>query len=330
MKKTGDIRPCRHSASPHRDVAAFLSAQAAGVGAMQKNAVRAARNGDFTALNAVRGSRGKAAAAEPDDAISVVDDSVPSASGSIPIRLYLPAGTTEVRGRPAVLYLHGGGWTIGGIGSCARFCRKLAAAAGTVVAAIDYRLAPEHPFPAAFEDTLSARRWLQRHAGADRVYLAGDSAGGNLAVAAALRTAQDPASPGVSGLILFYPVTYADADGSESWIRNGSGYALDAELMNEFNAAYATEDSRRSDPMISPILSASLSTLPPMLLVTAQYDILHDQGREFAVRAAEAGVQVDARCYAGASHLFISMPGMDVFFRRAVTDAAGFLNRRCG
>ncbi len=321
-----DIQPCRHSEEPHREVAAFLAASAPDAGARQAAAIRAAREGDGTDLEAIRKGRNSAAAAAATDAaLNIADAVVPSASGGIPIRLYTPRAAVGGQKPAVVLYLHGGGWTIGSINSCARFCRALATASGAVVAAIDYRLAPEHPYPAALEDTLIARQWLQQQLGAGRIYLAGDSAGGNLAVAAAMQLAQNRSTATVSGLILFYSVVYADADGSDSWLRNGKGYALDAELMEEFNEAYAPAEARQRDPLISPLLSPALHLLPPILLISAQFDILHDQGREFARQAEKAGVPVRARCYEGASHLFITMPGMDTYFQRAVRDAAEFI-----
>ena len=321
-----DIQPCNHVEEPHQEVAAFLAASAPDTGARQAAAIRAAREGDSTDLDAIRKGRNSSAeAAATDASLTISDAVVPSASGGIPIRLYTPSSLAGGSKPAAVLYLHGGGWTIGSIRSCARFCRALATASGAIVAAIDYRLAPEHPYPAALEDTLIARQWLQQQLGTERIYLAGDSAGGNLAIAAAMQLAQNRSQATVSGLILFYPVTYADADGSDSWLRNGKGYALDAELMEEFNEAYAPAEARQRDPLVSPLLSPALHLLPPILLISAQFDILHDQGREFARQAEKAGVPVRARCYEGASHLFITMPGMDTYFRRAVRDAAAFI-----
>ena len=224
---------------------------------------------------------------------------------------------------PLLVYLHGGGWTIGSINSCARYCAAMADN-GVAVLAVDYRLAPEHPFPAGLNDCIDAVKTASDSLATwqcNSISLGGDSSGGNLAVAAAL--AGLPCR--VAGLVLFYPVTEAYADNSESWIEYGEGYGLDAALMDAFNDAY-TDDSR--NPLVSPALASdsTLVSLPPLLLVAAERDILRSQGEKFAVRLEKLGVDVTHRLIPGSVHLFITVPGQPAAFDEAVRQSRVFLH----
>ena len=218
---------------------------------------------------------------------------------------------------PLLIYLHGGGWTFGSINSCSRFCDAIAASGAARVLAIDYSLAPESPFPAALNDCTAALEYAHTNAAILKttpalISIGGDSAGGNLAVAAALKCGCLP----VRSLILFYPVTKAYADDSESWNKYGHGYGLDADLMAEFNKAYTIGTSPHN-PLIS-ISSAkteNLAKLPPTLLVGAGRDILRDQGKEFADRLPGIVRRVE---FPGAVHLFITVPGQPTAFKKAV------------
>ena len=309
---------CQHTPSPHPEVETFLASATKGVSRQQIAAIHAAQAGDSTALDRVRHGRNTVCDLS-DSTLQIEEFTV----AGIPLRTYRKKGSNSGKD-PVVLYLHGGGWTIGGINSCSRFCRDLALASSAEVIAPDYALAPEHPYPAALDDVLKLREWLASERSTCQLFLGGDSSGGNLAIASALRDPRKGCFP--VGLILFFPVTTAWADHTLSWQQYGDGYALDSDLMETFNKAYAPEGKCRQDEFISPILSKNLGTLPPMLLITAQCDILHDQGQTFARQVRNAGVPVLSNCYAGASHLFISMPGMDVFFNRAVKDAVLFMN----
>ena len=218
---------------------------------------------------------------------------------------------------------------LGSIQRCSSFCAELALKTGAAVAAPDYRLAPEAPWPAALDDVLAAYNYLTTNADdynidPDRLVLAGDSAGGQLAATAALKefetTEEKPA-----GLILFYPVVTLEPDSRESWKRCGKGFNLDADLMEEFNAAYVPDPAQRKEPLVSP-LNAAPESFPPVLLVTAEYDILRDQATDFAAGLRKAGVPVRVRRYRGAVHGFITFPGLEIFFRQGVEDAASFLD----
>ena len=221
------------------------------------------------------------------------------------IRFYYP-GTEP--GKTIVLYLHGGGWTLGGLEGSARFCGDLAKVSGLDVATLDYRLAPEHRAPAALEDVLAAVRML-RERGYRRIYLAGDSAGGNLAATAAWKERS-----GIAGVILYYPVVLAKNDRSESWRKYGVGFGLDGALMEAFNESYAP-GTLAQDPSVSPLLAREFRRWPETWIVAAECDVLRDQGRAFADRLLREGVRVTWRLLPGTLHAFLTYPGMENAYR---------------
>ena len=293
---------------------AFLAAMPAGLQHRQAGAVLKAMAGDVAALTAVRHSR---------NTPPPCPDNVASRMIAPNMRIYEPRGCGHRR-LPALLYLHGGGWTFGSINSCGRFCNAMAASGLMRVIALDYRLAPEHPFPAGLNDCTAAVNHIAGHAGslmidAGRITVGGDSSGGNLALATAM---SEQCRAQVESLLLFYPVTKAMPDGSESWQRYGSGYGLDAELMEAFNRAYAL-NADAAQPAVSPGLCSpsELSRLPRTLIVAAERDILRDQGAELARLIGRKARRVE---YGGAVHLFITVPGQDTAFRRAVSDSLAF------
>lgn len=316
--------PAQPETGLHPQAAEFLRRQPAELAARQMEAIREARNGNPAALAPWRLTE------EPflPEGVKILNLEYESEAGPRALRLFLPesaAGTP----RAAVLYLHGGGWVLGSIQRCSSFCAELALKTGAAVAAPDYRLAPEAPWPAALDDVLAAYNYLTTNADdynidPDRLVLAGDSAGGQLAATAALKefetTEEKPA-----GLILFYPVVTLEPDSRESWKRCGKGFNLDADLMEEFNAAYVPDPAQRKEPLVSP-LNAAPESFPPVLLVTAEYDILRDQATDFAAGLRKAGVPVRVRRYRGAVHGFITFPGLEIFFRQGVEDAASFLD----
>ncbi|MBS1368494.1 MAG: alpha/beta hydrolase [Lentisphaeria bacterium] len=318
-----DKTPAPAQPAMHPQAAAFVAALPPGLAEKQIRAIRKAASGDPSELAVYRLKEEQ----PPPAGITVRNLEYESGDTARAIRLYIPE-TGSKEPRPAILYLHGGGWVLGSIQRCSRFCGELAAKSGAIVAAPDYRLAPESPYPAALDDTLAAYNFLSTGADefgmdADRIFLAGDSAGGQLAVTAALKefetTEEKPA-----GLILFYPVVTLEPDARESRTLYGKGFNLDSDLMDAFGAAYVPEPAIRREPFVSP-LGAELSVLPPVLLVTAEFDILRDQAAEFAQKLKKGGVPVRARRYKGAVHGFITFPGMDAFFQQGVADAASFL-----
>lgn len=229
---------------------------------------------------------------------------VPGAGGPIPVRHYRPAPDA---GLPVIVYCHGGGWTLGDLDTHDTEARRLAGNCRAVVLSVGYRLAPEHPFPAALEDVVAVLRWAAAHAqdlGGDaaRIAVAGDSSGGNLAAAACL-WARDHDGPPIVAQCLIYPVTDVRADDG-SWREFGDGMNLDAGDMEWFNDNYVPQAASRADPYASPLRAPDLSGLPPAVVATASHDILRDQGEAYARRLEHAGVAVFARRYEGMVHSF--------------------------
>ncbi|RFU39224.1 alpha/beta hydrolase, partial [Actinomadura logoneensis] len=249
----------------------------------------------------------------PDDRRSLphVDDlEVPGPGGTVPVRVYRPE-PRSAGPLPALVYLHGGGWVMGGIDSVDVSCRDLAAEAGCTVVNVGYRLAPEHPFPAAVEDAWAVAEALAT--GPDRfgadpraIAVAGDSAGGNLAAVVAL-LARDRGVR-LAHQLLVYPVTDMAAD-TPSWDAYGEGYGLDAASLRRFAALYRA-GADPADPRLAPLRAPDLSGLAPATLIIADHDILRDEGEAYGRRLAAAGVPVVRRRYAGAIHSFFLLPEM--------------------
>lgn len=309
----------RDAAVFRREADEFLAAMPAGLQDAQADAVLKACDGDAEPLRAVRASRN----AEP-----ALPQGVEAEYITPTLRLYVPTAAAR-RPLPLLVYLHGGGWTFGSINSCARFCGELAATGAAMVLAVDYRLAPEHPFPQGLDDcmeALDAARRIAGERGGDPalVSVGGDSSGGNLAIAAALRNAAEGGMP-LKSLLLFYPVVTARADCSPSWRAYGSGFALDGRLMEAFNRAYAS--GCEDDPLVSVSLARdeALAALPRTLLVAAERDILCSQGEKFAERLVALGADARREVLRGSVHLFITKEGQEHAFRRAVALSAEFM-----
>lgn len=304
------------------ETVAFLEGMPAGLQESQAEGVRRASAGDYEALRNVRNSRNIAPELPEGIVVSEIGTSMKMFRSA--------AGVGCVR--PVLLYLHGGGWCFGSINSCARYCAALAAESDIAVIALDYPLAPESPYPAALNACAEAFDYLVSHAdnlGIDprRISVGGDSAGGNLALALALAKGENGAdSQPIRSLVLFYPVVYAGNDGSDSWRTFGEGYGLDSSLMDAFNRAY-TVTAALEDPLISPIFATdeSLRTLPPVLMVNAERDILLDQCNRMAARMKAAGCSLRREILPSTVHLFITVPGQPTAFRTAVTLSADFL-----
>ncbi len=228
---------------------------------------------------------------------SVEDRQIPGPGGPLAIRIYRGLGTAAEAALPCLLFLHGGGWVIGNLDSHDRMCRRLATVAQICVVAVDYRLAPEHPFPAALDDAAAALRWVADHAQALKILasalgVGGDSAGGNLAAALAL-VARDGAWPALACQALLYPVLDLVAD-SASYRRVVSDAPLTAATMHYFIGHYTPEAASRLDWRASPLRAPRLDGLPPALVLTVAHDPLCDEGRAYAQRLDDAGVRVTA------------------------------------
>lgn len=241
---------------------------------------------------------------EPPPVHAIRDLLVPGPGGGIGVRHYRPEPED---GFPVIVYCHGGGWTLGDLDTHDTEARRLARDCRAMVLSVGYRLAPEHPFPAALEDVVAVLRWAATHAedlGGDaaRLAVAGDSSGGNLAAAACL-WARDHDGPAVTAQCLIYPVTDVRSDDG-SWREFGDGMNLDAGDMEWFNDNYVPQAASRADPYASPLRAGDLSGLPTAVVATASHDILRDQGEAYARRLEEAGVAVFARRYEGMVHSF--------------------------
>ena len=238
----------------------------------------------------------------------VRDLSAGGPQGPIGLRLYRPG--TAPSPAPALVYYHGGGWVIGDLDTHDVLCRELAHRAGCVVVAVDYRLAPEHPFPAAVDDCLAATRWVHAQAGtlgidASRLALGGDSAGGNLATVTAIAL-RDSGGPRALLQLLIYPGTDMRAV-APSHTTNGQGYMLTADSITYFRGHYIPSEAQWSDWRASPLLHPDVSKLPPALVITAGYDPLRDEGRQYADKLSQAGVPTQYVCFERQIHGFITM-----------------------
>ena len=252
----------------------------------------------------------------PEDVIevsSVTDAVVPGAVGELAARVYRPAGEGPF---PTVVFFHGGGFVVGDLDTHDNMARAICRSAEAVVVSVDYRLAPEHPFPAAVEDavasTLAIRARLTDFGGDDRLAVAGDSAGGNLSAVVTQHV------PGLAAQFLIYPATDPGGDYA-SRHDNAEGYFLDLPTMVWFTDHYAADPL--DDPRFSPLRQDSLSGLPPAVVVTAELDPLCDEGLAYAAALEAAGVPVVRRCYDGMIHGFMDMAPYSEAAGKATDDA---------
>jgi acetyl esterase len=247
-----------------------------------------------------------------------------SATGPLNVRVYRPVE------RPAgvIVYYHGGGWVLGSLDSSDAQLRAVALQTECCIVSVDYRLAPEHPFPAAVIDAVEALAWVDASvvelAGA-RVPLivAGDSAGANLATVAAIQ-ARDAGGPRLAGQLLYYPVTDAVLD-TPSYIANAEGYFLTRDLMRWFWNHYVADAAQRVDIRCAPLRTPDLSRLPPALIQTAEFDPLLDDGETYARRLRTAGTTVTLQRRAGLIHGYVGMGPAARVAREAIDDAASWV-----
>ncbi|MDX9716439.1 MAG: alpha/beta hydrolase [Thauera sp.] len=260
---------------------------------------------------------------------SVTEVPIPRGDGSALLaRFYRPLASHRDEVLPLLIYLHGGGWCVGDVPSYDVLCRELANGSDCAVLSVDYRLAPEHPFPAAVEDARLAFDWCAGNAGllgvdAERIALGGDSAGGNLSLVTALDLRQQPARPVF--LMLVYPSTEI-LSARPSRARYADGYFLDLETLQWFFERYLPEGNTE-DWRASPMRAASLAGLPPMLLIAAEFDPLVDDCAAFAQRAVAEGGMVEHHVFEGVVHGFFTLGKLFPESGRAVALAAQALRR---
>ena len=252
---------------------------------------------------------------------SVHDKKIPGPAGDISIRIYTPEGKGPF---PIVLMFHGGGWVIGDLVTADVQSREVCRGTQTIVISVDYRLAPEHRFPAAPDDCFAALKWAYtnaQHFDGDptRLAVAGDSAGGNLSAVVAQMAKE--AGPDLRFQLLVYPATDGSRFDTESYIANADGYMLTLDSMQWFWEHYADAE-QRLDPRASPLLAKDLSGLPPAMIMTAEYDPLRDEGAAYARALAGSGVETHYECASGLVHGFWS-------FADVVPEAAAVRDGAC-
>jgi acetyl esterase len=266
------------------------------------------------------------------DVGSVVDRTLPGPAGEISIRIYTPVGAGPFG---VFVFYHGGGWVIGDLDTHDSECRALCTEAGCIVVSVDYRLAPEHPYPAAADDAFAALRWVGENAaeiGGDphRLAVGGDSAGGNLAAVASL-LARDAGGPELRFQLLVYPVVdlrYPSEFASRK--ENEEGPFLTLEVMEWFERHYFSSgigDAGRQEPKASPLLALSLAGLPPALVVTAELDPLRDEGEAYAAALTSAGVSTTLHRYDGMPHMFFQLSGISSDARALLAEGAAALKK---
>ncbi len=237
---------------------------------------------------------------------SVAEHTLERSDGSFRVRVLRPIA--EPAG--VIVYYHGGGWVVGSIDESDTLGRKLAERTSCAVVLVDYRLAPEHPYPVAVEDAYAALEWTDAHlgeiAGADApLFVAGDSAGGNLSAVMAVR-ARDRGGPEIAMQILIYPVTDANFE-RPSYVDPENALFLTRDSMIWFFDHYIPDAARRTEPEASPLYTEDLSGLPPAVVLTAEHDVLRDEGEEYAQKLEAAGVRVDLQRHAGQMHAFFAL-----------------------
>jgi acetyl esterase len=262
----------------------------------------------------------------PAEIAEVRERTIDGPGGRLRIRIYTPHGTGPF---PLLVFFHGSGFVLCSLDTHDGMCRNLCAGAGCVVASVDYRLAPEHKFPAGIDDCLDATRWAAAHAtelGANpmRVAVAGDSAGANMAAVASLRV-RDEGGPSLRGQLLLYPVTDYHTPGTPSYSENAEGYGLTRDTMKWFWAHYLNDESESTHPDASPLRARDVSGLPPALVITAQYDPLRDDGEFYAEKLKAAGVTTALRRYDGVNHGFMFWVGVVDKAGMAMSEACEWL-----
>jgi acetyl esterase/lipase len=265
---------------------------------------------------------------KPEPVFNVEDRTISSPATDIPVRIYTPRASDGAL--PVLVWLHGGGHVVGSLDSYDALCRQLALQADCIVVSVDYRLAPEHKFPAGVDDSIAALEWAGLHAadfGGDpaRLAVGGDSAGANLASVCAI-LARDAGGPRLCFQLLVYPRTAAD-ETLPSHHEFAEGYLLTRKTILWFHDHYRSSDADRHDFRYAPLICRDLSRLPPALVIVGEYDPLRDDGIAYATRLEQAGNAVELTQYPGMIHPFFSMSGAVDAGKRAIRQASSALKR---
>ncbi len=262
------------------------------------------------------------------DVAEVRDLTAKGPAGAIRLRLYRPLDSTAAAALPGLVFFHGGGWVIGDLEIYDNLCRLLANASGHAVVSVDYRLAPEHKYPAAADDAFAATRWIAAHAAelgidATRIAVAGDSAGGNLAAVVSLM-ARDAGGPHISHQLLLYPVVDMSSE-SDSYRANGQDYFLTEALMRWFGNHYLASQAERSQWRASPLLASSLANLPSATVLVCGFDPLRDEGLAYAEALKRAGVATSVLRIENQIHGFLMMDAAIPAAQSAIDECAAAL-----
>jgi acetyl esterase len=270
-------------------------------------------------------------AGPPEHVAKVEDRKIPGPGGQIPVRIYTPAGAVPMG---ALMYFHGGGWVVGDIASHDVLCRSLANGGNCVVVSVDYRLAPEHKFPAAPDDCYAATKWVADNAAslgvdAKRIAVGGDSAGGNLAAVVA-QMARDRNGPLIKFQLLVYPATDWLHETASQREFTEDGYILSRADMVWFYGHYMNSDADRANPYLSPACAETLAGLPPAYVMTCDVDPLRDEGEAYGQALRKAGITVKSKRYPGVCHGFLMMPGVIDAAKAGIADCCAELRTAIG
>ncbi len=297
----------------------------------QMAAARLAAFHELTPQTAREQMARRTAGGDPVPVARVENRSIPGPNGEIPIRIYTPAGSGPFG---ALIYFHGGGWVLGSLDMTDQPCRMITNAAGCITVSVDYRLAPEHKFPAGPEDCYAAMKWVIENAAelncdAARIAVGGTSAGGTLATATALM-ARDRGGPKIAFQLLVYPATRRELDTPSQKQFAEDGYILSRADMEWFWGHYLAGDADAANPYACPDRADSLAGLPPAFVMTAEYDPLRDEGEAYAARLREEGVATVLKRYGGVTHGFFGMPTLLEKSRVAIAEASAALRDAIG
>ncbi|MEI7499121.1 MAG: alpha/beta hydrolase [Bacteroidota bacterium] len=259
----------------------------------------------------------------------IKNTSFTGSGGEIAVRIYIPEGEGLF---PVIIFFHGGGWVFFHLDAYDPVCTHICAAAGCIVVSVEYRLSPEYKFPAATNDCLEASRWIAEHCiewkgDASLIFLAGDSAGGNLAAVTAIRI-RDESGPAIKGQVLIYPATVYYAPEKPSYTEFSDGYNLTKDALKWFWEKYLVSNEDARNPKASPLLAPDLSGLPPALVIVSGYDPLKDEGIDYAKRLAEAGVSVQMSLYEEMIHGFLSYLGILHQAKTAIDEISRWIKQR--
>ena len=326
------VMPCEKNPSDDglkKEVAAELAQYAKTFSEYLENAVYRAGRNDLSALEAIRIETSQPAI--PDDGTGTRIENAIAGTGraAVPLRITVPCGVQDAENIPVVIYMHGGGWMFGSAAGSGHITAGICRASQALVVSVEYRLAPENPYPAALDDCVLAVQWAREKArnyggNPSCIFVAGDSAGGNLAAATAIRESKSGRS--VQGLILYYPAVNLGGAKRFSMRRFARGYGLDATLLEAIISCYAPNSAERSGSELSPG-NADPQNIPPSLIIAAQFDILHDDARAFAERLHEGGNRARYVCMEGVTHAYLDSASCAHEFTVTMDETAGFIRR---